>query len=105
MGTCKLRRFIDGYVVNNTCDEIRMYEEAIKSAFREENKTEEMIKMIGKDKVYENFCSQIDNFLNNCQCQKPKQESQITKNIREAKERRDKSEFLWKNNNKKENHV
>jgi hypothetical protein len=71
---CKLARYLhdgdDLHKIVFTCDEVRFFYESWKKEFREKNKTDEILKSGMRDKHYENFCNEIDEFLSNCKCKR-----------------------------------
>lgn len=64
-----LARVIDGRIEKFTCDEVRKLHLDWKREFREQNGTDEIMRDGGRDKVYEAFCGEIDDFLEN-KCEK-----------------------------------
>ncbi len=96
--TCKLKRFEMGLAGLEEkiyrCDQVRELHYEWKKKYREKNRTDEVIAKIGKDDSYVRYCKDIDDFLLKCECP-IENESKISKNIREAKERRLKGECLW----------
>lgn len=66
---CKFKQ-MQPYEYSMTCNEVRKNKEKMKSVFREENGTDEIIKMGIEDRMYLKYCEEIDVFLNNCRCLK-----------------------------------
>jgi hypothetical protein len=67
--SCKLVR-TDAYGNSKAyrCSEVRALQEEWKQEFRRINRTDEMEKSIGKDRFYEAYCREIDQFLWKCKC-------------------------------------
>jgi hypothetical protein len=70
--TCKFERYEqDGNIVNvkrYTCSEVRELNNQWKDEMRIKNQTDNVIKSGRKDKYYDDYCQQIDDFLAGCSC-------------------------------------
>lgn len=68
-GNCKLRQFNIGYgIAELSCDYVRKNISYMKSEFRKENLTDQIMKSGIIDKGYIKYCESLDNFLSQCQC-------------------------------------
>ncbi len=68
-GNCRLKHFqADRSHITYSCDEVRKKRKELKSNFRKENFTDQIIKNGGRDRMYEQYCDTLDNFLKQCKC-------------------------------------
>jgi hypothetical protein len=51
-----------------TCEKIRKVHLDLKNKWRQVNGTDEILKKGLRDRVYENYCNEIDDFLFQCRC-------------------------------------
>jgi hypothetical protein len=70
--TCKMRWYEkkdnEVIIIDYTCEEMRKIHLDLKRKWREINRTDEIIKKGMRDKPYENYCNEIDDFLLECRC-------------------------------------
>ena len=50
-------------IIHYDLDEVKRLEKSWKEEFRKDNRTDDVIKSIGRDKAYEAFCKEIDDFI------------------------------------------
>ena len=71
MKNCFLKKIVNGELKTFSCDEVRELHLDWKKKFRQINHTDERLALGRRDKMYEQFCEEIDDFLNNkCECDK-----------------------------------
>lgn len=68
MSICKITLFRNDKFEKYTCHEVRNLEEKWKSDFRKENGTDKLLEIGMKDRMYEEYCRGIDDFLEQCKC-------------------------------------
>lgn len=105
----------------STINEAKLLVEKWKEEFRSVNKTEEIMKLTGKDSVYERYCEEVDDMIEQLKEQNPPSSDYLRcktckeedhelynscrcegRNIRIAKERRERGESPWINRDKNE---
>ncbi len=59
---------VQGTMIPYSCDEVRFLAESWKKKFRISNGTDEILKKGMRDKHYEHYCKDIDEFLSRCKC-------------------------------------
>ena len=103
---CKLRRYelLDPRQAKTlaakdyTCDEVRASYEDWKKEWRNKNGTDGILSAGGKDKAYEDFCKNIEDFLSACKCKKSGSlnlKVPIKEKIATAKKLRDSGQGPW----------
>jgi hypothetical protein len=66
---CKLAQLDqNGSKIIMTCDEIREKQYDMKANFRKVNRSDEVMKHGRRDRMYDEYCAQIDSFLDQCPC-------------------------------------
>lgn len=68
MGSCVIKFMGKKGFIKKYCHEIRRDIFDLKSEFKKINRSDEVIKLIGKDRMYDKYCSQLDDFLDQCKC-------------------------------------
>jgi hypothetical protein len=69
MSKCKIRWLnSEGQFITFTCDEIRKKHYEMKKEFREKNGTDKLISLGMTDRIYVEYCKQLDDFMNQCKC-------------------------------------
>jgi hypothetical protein len=70
--TCKVKRFENRgngmEVFHYSCEDVRNLKEEWKEKFRKVNRTDYVIKSQGRDKRYDEFCQEIEDFISKCTC-------------------------------------
>ena len=68
MSKCNIKMLEKDKLITFSCDELREIQHQLKKNFREKNNTDRIIQQGKKDRMYEEYCNQIDNVLNSCKC-------------------------------------
>lgn len=113
--TCKLHRFENNKMMEYNCYEVSNLEKKWKEDFRIQNRTDDCIRIYGRDRTYERYCKEIDDFMEQCECLKDKcdkckpedHEGDFCRcemrNIALAKQKRERKESAWEKNKLKNN--
>lgn len=100
MPKCRLKRFTSDDASTFSCDEVRLLKDMWLIKFCEDNSVRDK----EKDRMYLCLKENLNKFLSNCNCNQKKEipdtkemesESRVSKNIREAKQRRERGESPW----------
>lgn len=74
---CKMKRMENYELIEYTCDQVRENIDTWKKEFRDKNGTDRILARKGwtedhkpRDRAYDEYCKKIDEFLENCKCQK-----------------------------------
>lgn len=89
MDRCILKIISDEKIEEKTCDQIREEIDKMKSDFKKNNSVIDA----SKDNHYKMYCKELDDFIDQCRCEPPNGESRVGRNIRVARERRERN---WK---------
>jgi hypothetical protein len=68
-GTCKLAAYTEQGRIVYSCDDIREQIHDLLNKFRLENGTDHILKCGSRDEYYEEYCMQLQNFLDQCKCE------------------------------------
>lgn len=94
--TCKLHQITQNGIEEITCTFVKKNKESLKKTFSDINGTDGLIASGRTDRMYNDYCDQLDKFTEQCKCP-VEQETRISRNIREARERRERGVSSWIN--------